>query len=93
MDSENPIILFDVPLKSLRHSPNAEVLWYVPEEKLSSDTRSIFKSPEVEKSTVEVESTVFDKKVGKIRIFGHPEFSSEILSITSGDEIIAELFK
>ncbi|MGA2226469.1 MAG: hypothetical protein ABSH41_18695 [Syntrophobacteraceae bacterium] len=88
MQGKVPLILFDVPLKALRDPPAKEALWYIPEEKLGFSQKDIFKKYSVAQSKIQIESTVFDRMVGKIRVLAHPAIQQQVLEKMTSHEII-----
>lgn len=83
-----PIILIDVPLKALKDPPGEEALWYVPEEKIGLIHKDIFTPHAASKLETQIEKTVFDKEVGKIRVLVHPGYHEVISRYLRNEDII-----
>lgn len=78
IETADPLILLDVPVKAVSPSIEKEAIYYMPEQISGSgrrreDGRRFFATP------VELEQTPFDKDVGKIRLFSPPDLKDVLL--------------
>ena len=69
-----PILLVDVPVKSLEEKATPEVIWYLPEELTGTHARQLGPLPAIDSVTVDLSDREFDLRVGKIRVLVAPEW-------------------
>jgi len=70
------VLLVDVPVKSLSVDSAPEVIWYLPEELIGIHARQLGPLPTIRNITVDLSDTVFDLRVGKIRVLVAPDCST-----------------
>lgn len=71
-----PVLLVDVPVKSLDEKAAPEVIWYLPEELTGIHARQLGPLPSIENVMVDLSDREFDLRVGKIRVLVAPEWVS-----------------
>jgi HD superfamily phosphohydrolase len=74
MSASAPVLLVDVPVKSLDERSAPEVIWYLPEELTGIHARQLGPLPSIESVTVDLSDREFDLRVGKIRVLIAPEW-------------------
>jgi hypothetical protein len=74
MRATAPVLLVDVPVKSLDERAAPEVIWYLPEELTGTHARQLGPLPAIENVTVDLSDRDFDLRVGKIRVLVAPEW-------------------
>jgi hypothetical protein len=85
-----PLILVDVPLKSIARVEGKKAsLLYLPEDIVGIHTNQSRLFPQFR--THELETTPFDKDVGKIRILAHPDWRDFLLKFMPPDAVINEI--
>ena len=74
MRASAPILLVDVPVKSIDERAAPEVIWYLPEELTGIHARQLGPLPKIESVTVDLSDKEFDFRVGKIRVLISPDW-------------------
>lgn len=93
MASAQPLILVDIPIKSTRRGGRgSDGVRYLTEDSsgVHSGQFGTF-VPRFETARVVLDDEQFDKRVGKVRVFAHPEYRDLIVAYLSRSEILSAL--
>jgi hypothetical protein len=92
MVDDEPIVLLDIPLKALKRQWEKRPLWFVPEDSSGVHGRTVGSIPILGGADADVEGQEFDKEVGKIRVFAHPEWH-DLIAKNLSDADILQVFR
>jgi HD superfamily phosphohydrolase len=93
LDKVQPLILVDIPTKSTRRGGRgSDGVRYLTEDSsgVHSGQFGTF-VPRFETARVVLDDEQFDKRVGKVRVFAHPEYRDLIVAYLSRSEILSAL--
>jgi HD superfamily phosphohydrolase len=93
LDTIKPLILVDVPVKRTKRSAGAtDGLRYLTEDSLGVHLgQHKAPVPKFEVTRIILDDEAFDKRVGKIRVFAHPEYRDLIIGSLTRAEILSAL--
>lgn len=74
MRSAAPLILVDIPVKSISHSTEPTKLYYLMEDYAGVHSRESGYFPDFDELVIDVDESKFDIDVGKIRVLAHPQW-------------------
>lgn len=93
LETISPLILVDVPVKSTKRASGASHgVRYLTEDSSGVHSGEFARStPMFETTRVILDDENFDKRVGKIRVFAHPDYRDLIVAYLSRAEILSAL--
>jgi len=95
LDEVQPLILVDIPIKSTRRGGRGSSgVRYLTEDSLHVHSGQLAaRVPRFGTSRVVLDDEHFDMRVGKIRVFAHPDYSDFIVSHMGGRSEIVSILK
>ena len=82
-----PLLLFDVPIKGISGVSTSDRIWYLPED-IAGVHNELPWFPSFAHEDLSYDQSPFDRRVGKIRVFVHPEWSDLVARYLSREDIL-----
>jgi len=93
LDSVHPLILVDVPVKNTKRTGagSSGVRFLTEDSSGVHPDQNATPTPNFETARVSLDDEDFDRKVGKIRVFAHPQYRDLIVATLNRQEILSAL--